>query len=199
LGVDQEFEELDSQPDHPVEAERDYADVNDRPGTSIHDIDYQDLSDTPAFRWLIAMIKREHLLDQAGLVRMRKFSQSVLDVLPPEQMISRRKAQLYRVKYVIEWDLISFLEEQRYDVPIGPVLEAVIVLTGNMGDAQATTCGEYLKQTWPTTGSFIINLLIEVVRQTRAECIPSHQSTVDCRLLTVYRHITRPHKAVGFI
>jgi hypothetical protein len=41
------------------------------------------------------------------------------------------------VKYVIKWDLISILEEQRYDEPVGAVLEAVIVLTGSMGDAQA--------------------------------------------------------------
>lgn len=38
-------------------------------------------------------------------------------------------------------------------------VEGAIVLSGSLEDAQATTCGEYFRQTWPTNGQQVFQIL----------------------------------------
>jgi hypothetical protein len=56
------------------------------------------------------------------------------------------------------------------------VVAKVITLTGSAMDAQALTCEQYLCQTWPSAGEYIIRLVKDVVRGG-----PDHRHT--CKFL----------------
>jgi hypothetical protein len=123
---------------------------------------------TPAFEWLVSILKREKSLDPSMLDKMRSFSAQIMENLPVS-LISRKRVQIYKATYIAEWDIWSFLREQSYDEPPELAIEGAIVLTGSVGSAQALTCGEYLRQTWPTNGDHIMRLLKKVVESSHAQ------------------------------
>jgi hypothetical protein len=55
---------------------------------------------------------------------------------------------------------MSFMRSQ-YDTI--PPVASIVVLTGSVLYAQATTCGEYVQNNWPTSGPFLLRLLDETL------------------------------------
>ena len=55
----------------------------------------------------------------------------------------------------MEWDLPEFMKSQYPDAEDAN-LGSVITLTGTVLHAQATTCLEYVKQTWPSQGCEVV-------------------------------------------
>jgi len=76
---------------------------------------------------------------------------------------SRKGTQQLCMDFVIDWDPFAFSREQQYDKPLHLVLAHVITLTGYGNNLLATTCQEYLTQTWPETGSALLSLLQQAV------------------------------------
>ncbi|KAE8359467.1 hypothetical protein BDV27DRAFT_168539 [Aspergillus caelatus] len=92
-------------------------------------------------------------------------SNKILTSLPSSHKISQRlSAEAYNMIFVIEWNPPSFLNEQGYKEESGEAVERAITLTGSAEDAQALACAQYLCQTWPSTGGYIIQLVKDVVR-----------------------------------
>jgi hypothetical protein len=58
----------------------------------------------------------------------------------------------------ISWDILEFVQTYVDDGDAGD-LASVITLTGSALFAQAATCGEYLKQTWPSTWENMLSVL----------------------------------------
>ena len=52
-------------------------------------------------------------------------------------------------------------------------LEAVLTLTGSAIDAQAVTCKQYMKQTWPSTGIDTLRAVKKALAQAKANSSPS--------------------------
>jgi hypothetical protein len=63
----------------------------------------------------------------------------------------------YKAIFRMRWSIEKFMQDQyREDIPrIGSVL----TLTGSALYAQASTCANYIKMTWPSTGTFFLELL----------------------------------------
>jgi predicted RNA-binding Zn-ribbon protein involved in translation (DUF1610 family) len=60
------------------------------------------------------------------------------------------------VSFEVEWDIPGFMRLQYGKlVPIA----TVVVLTGSSTNAQATTCGEYVRQNWPLFGSKFLSFI----------------------------------------
>ena len=59
-----------------------------------------------------------------------------------------------------EWDVLAFMEDQfrDHECPTA-VLGSVITISGSVQHAQATTCAEYIKQSWTAHGSRILDAL----------------------------------------
>lgn len=75
----------------------------------------------------------------------------------------RDSNELSNARFHILWDPVAFLREQnREDGPYED-LGKVIVIVGTVTDAQATTCREYMRQTWPLTGLELLNLLQDLL------------------------------------
>ena len=65
----------------------------------------------------------------------------------------------------IEWEPVSFLTEQ---YPFHTTrIEDVISLTGSDPNAQAATCAQYMRQTWPITGSENLRALSTAIELAR--------------------------------
>jgi hypothetical protein len=61
-----------------------------------------------------------------------------------------------KAAFSAKWDVLGFMRSQYNNIP--PVA-SIVVLTGSTLYAQATTCGEYVRTNWPTTGYIFLDLL----------------------------------------
>lgn len=125
----------------------------------------------PAFNWLLATFCREfHLVSYS----MNPIGQKIVQFLLFSQKIKREKSELaYSMTFRMEWDPLAFVKEQEYSEELDETVETAITLTGSARDAQALTCAQYLRQTWPSAAEHIIRLIKDVVRNGpghRQEC-----------------------------
>ena len=84
-------------------------------------------------------------------------SERVLSQLRPDASHS------YKVSFEIHWDLVEFMRNQ-YDDYKNVFLSSVITITGTAIFAQATTCGQYVRQRWPLKGDAVLEVLQEALR-----------------------------------
>jgi hypothetical protein len=115
---------------------------------------------TVAFKWLLDRLQKELLLTPMEPKTMQKIGETIASALPPVRRISRKaQPQAYRATFELEWDVFNFFRTQGYDGLPQEVFEGVITLTGCCPDAQATTCAQYLLQTWPSTSGELIEMI----------------------------------------
>jgi hypothetical protein len=127
----------------------------------------------PAYEWLIASLRRECLLTLAELNSMEAIRREIISSLPSSHEVSRKKsAEAYKMTFGIEWDPLAFVKEQEYREEPDEAVEIAITLTGSAKDAQALTCAQYLRQTWPSAGEHTIRLVKDVLRSG-----PGHRHT----------------------
>jgi hypothetical protein len=79
---------------------------------------------------------------------------------------SKGRRTRYEVYYHINWNLLGFLRKQKYDKDQDSMVESAIAITGSALNAQALTCLEYMKMTWPTTGPEVLRSLQKAVSST---------------------------------
>ncbi|KAF3404922.1 hypothetical protein DPV78_003397 [Talaromyces pinophilus] len=119
----------------------------------------------PAYKWLLASIRREFLLASAEPNVMESIRKTIVTSLPSSHKISRKTSSAaYKVTFVVRWNPLAFVNEREYKEEQDEAIGRAITLTGSAGDAQALTCAQYLSQTWPSSGSHIIQLIKDVVR-----------------------------------
>ena len=122
----------------------------------------------PAYKWLLATLEREATLMRASPDLFEEIRTSILGALPAfQEKVSRRVAPRgYKATFKVFWDPLGFLHEQQYDESPEDALRTAITLTGAPGNAQAMTALEYLCNVWPTTGSYIMQLLTGAISST---------------------------------
>jgi hypothetical protein len=123
------------------------------------------LLQSPAYRWLTTSLRREVLLTAPETNLMDSIREEIICSLPRSRTISRtQSAEAYMITYQLDWNPSAFFKEQGYKEDPGDVVETVITLTGSTRDAQALVCAQYLSQTWPFTGDYVIQLLKRMLR-----------------------------------
>ncbi|KAI1259985.1 hypothetical protein F5Y18DRAFT_406994 [Xylariaceae sp. FL1019] len=116
--------------------------------------------ETESFRWLLGRLQSELRLSSTEPKSMETIRREIVASLETTQIISRKKQlKAHRASFDIEWDLLGFLEQQQYECEPSEAFPKVITITGSSRDAQALTCTEYLKQTWPHTGDVTVQLI----------------------------------------
>ena len=137
------------------------------------------LLESPAFEWLTSRIVRETRIvppetDHAGRIRSR-----ILNKLGLPDHISRQSSlQHKRVVFVIPWQFLNHLRDQQYcsELRLAPeTIPRVLTLTGYPDHAQATTCAEYMEQTWPQSGPQMLEFIIQLASP---EASPNLQTTL---------------------
>jgi hypothetical protein len=59
-------------------------------------------------------------------------------------------------QFLAKWDVMGFMRSQYSKLPS---VASIVVLTGSALYAQATTCSDYVRTNWPTTGSIVLDLI----------------------------------------
>jgi hypothetical protein len=122
----------------------------------------------PAYEWLIANLRKECFLAPAEPNSMEAIRRKIIYSLPSSHEVSRKKlAEAYKITFEIEWDPLAFVKEQKYKEQPDEAIEIAITLIGSAKDAQALTCAQYLRQTWPSAGGHTVQLVKDVLRSGR--------------------------------
>ncbi|GAP91233.1 putative Pfs domain protein [Rosellinia necatrix] len=128
-------------------------------------IAYRDLVlHTEAYQWLRLSLLREFRLMSTGPNIIQTIRQVIISSLPSIRRVSRKTPlDSYRARFIVDWDPLAFFVQQQYAVKPAEAIEGVISVTGTLQDAQAATCLEYMKQTWPMTGKLTLQLVKQVL------------------------------------
>ncbi|XHG01956.1 hypothetical protein AWENTII_005322 [Aspergillus wentii] len=122
---------------------------------------YKDLiQSSPAYTKMVSDLRRECLLVPAEPNAMENIHNAILRMLPICPKVSRRQqTETFQMTIKVDWSPLLFLREQEYSDPPDIAIGKVIALTGSSSIAQATTCADYLTQTWPSIGDGILELI----------------------------------------
>jgi hypothetical protein len=161
-------EEYDDVPEQRIDAEAvDLEQYQKQKDDSTEQDDIFDfMLQTPAYRWLVATLKRETTLMRASSDLMEQIGAQIREVLLSYGDKVSRKASSpeYKATFELFWNPLQYVKDQKYDESPEEVLEGAITLTGTVDDAQALTTLEYLCQVWPTSGVHVMRLITEVTR-----------------------------------
>lgn len=120
---------------------------------------------TEAYEWLLTRLRREYCLVPTEPKTMQEIRATILSSLPVNRTISRKmSSRSLSARFELNWDIIEFLEIEGYSGRPDEVFEGVITLTGSCHDAQAATCAQYIRQTWPLTGDAMVQLIRKVLQ-----------------------------------
>ncbi|KAL6819261.1 hypothetical protein V8C40DRAFT_281571 [Trichoderma camerunense] len=153
-------------PDHEEDGEESIPDL----------VAYRNLiSGSPAYSWLLGILRRESLLEAKCSKSMKDINQKIVSSLPHIRNISKaRSSERFQMTFLINWDPANFLEEQQYEESPDEAIEKAITLTGSAKNAQALTTLQYLHQTWPTTGEHVLQLVKDVMGGPREQTYTRH-------------------------
>ena len=122
------------------------------------------LNQDPVYQWLVARIASTIALETPGPTDAEAGIRDVLTAhFDQRKHISRRKVLRAVINFDIDWRIAAFHREQQYSCTLDQVLEQAITLTGFGNDVQATTCLEYVTQTWGSSGSQLLRLLQQAI------------------------------------
>jgi hypothetical protein len=123
------------------------------------------LTSNSAYEELLARLQREFYLVPAKLNIMEEIREKIMSSLPSPRKVSRKiSPPSCRAMFQVNWDIIDFITTQGYSKEPYEVFEGVITITGTCRDAQAATCAQYVKKTWPVTGAIVIRLIKDVLK-----------------------------------
>lgn len=91
------------------------------------------------------------------------------------ESIMTLRSELHRYSFHMDWSLAEYMLLQ-YGEQF-PSVGAVIVITGSALYAQATTCEDYIKQTWPKTGMLVVNALNAFLNPSDASYASAYDGT----------------------
>ena len=90
----------------------------------------------------------------------------------------------YYASLNIDWDVLTFLEDQFCDPEFpNTALGPIVTVSGSAQRAQATTCSEYIQQNWPAHGSKVLDALQDALQS------PSRKSRSRLRVLSFYAEL----------
>jgi hypothetical protein len=127
---------------------------------------YQDFFvNNHSYEWLRARLQREIHLVPTEPNTIQAIQDNIMSLLPSAYRVNRKiSSQSHCVTFELDWDILDFFETQGYLRQPDEVFEGVITLTGSGLDAQAATCAQYIKQTWPLVGEVTIQLIKGALR-----------------------------------
>lgn len=126
-----------------------------------------------AYKWLLATLQSTCALQTSqtdARLMVAETVRSKLHSLPGLRNLSPyRRPASSTVKFIVDWNLPEFLHGQDYGRGLDEPLAAAIVVTGDETNAQACTCLQYMQQTWPVSGEFMLSILQSAMQVSSGE------------------------------
>lgn len=123
-----------------------------------------------AYKWLQDNVRSSaYLTSTAGTVA-EQIAKSFGHALKSAQSSRPLSTAQLRTAIFVDTDICRFLDEQDYGVPPETALEQAITVTSTGQSAQALECGEYIRQTWPSSGNEVLDLLRKAISSPEKRC-----------------------------
>ncbi|KAK5994856.1 hypothetical protein PT974_03242 [Cladobotryum mycophilum] len=144
--------------------DRDYWQIltNSYASAWLHLILERDLSLRGITPWAMTDV-RCHVLKELRAHSLKHSSGSATPGVPWVEEMPNLSPQLYTVHFSSDWDPVSFLEQEFDEGNSRDLLSQAITVTGDVNTMQALPCEEYIRQTWPITGSNLLKLIQDIV------------------------------------
>lgn len=115
---------------------------------------------TEGYQWLLSRLKQELLMAPAKPSFMDTINNLITQSLQSSPQIGHHTSTtIYDAEFEVDWDIMAFLEQQQYSTALHEAIERVITVTGSYQDSYVTTCGQYIDQTWPSSGRITMQLV----------------------------------------
>ncbi|PLB44410.1 hypothetical protein P170DRAFT_440709 [Aspergillus steynii IBT 23096] len=159
------------------------ADLNSPATSGQRKLHYSELLEQfPAYRWLVGCVRKILTLGTVGENVMQDVARAISLQFPSSKVDWALPPTLYDADFVLDWNPRSFLRVQEYAGDPVNIVDHVITLTGSLDNAQALTCVQYMRQTWPESSDCVISLLHKLL-EARESC-SSSGSLQDGTVLT---------------
>lgn len=123
------------------------------------------LVDDPSYMWMLARLHRDLILSTVQYDILDQIRNEIQIEFPRTRNVSRKKApEEVQVAFTVDWDILSFLNDQGYDIPHSEAIARCVTLTGTRTHAQALTCRQYMAQMWPLTGMQTLKVIQEALK-----------------------------------
>jgi hypothetical protein len=125
-----------------------------------------------AYNWLLKSARTSTTLTRTTGNTMRYVFQSVETALSPALTTRKMRSSHLssQARFVMDWDVVTFLRRQNYCLSLDIALERAITITGSGTIAQALSCVEYMQQTWPFSGRAVLQILQKALRSLDFAC-----------------------------
>lgn len=138
------------------------------------------VTEDPAFEWLVGKLSAQLHSTWVDSSAMKLISSYIHHRLQPIRNIGRQyPSRPYKVTFYVKCDIPGFIQEQAYEGSAAEVLSKMITLTGSVQDVQATTCEQYLLQTWPEMGCNLLRAIQGALLEGNAS--EPFQSSYKCK------------------
>ncbi|RWA08778.1 hypothetical protein EKO27_g6319 [Xylaria grammica] len=116
------------------------------------------------YLWLVSSLKKDATMVHNTPNAIKHVRYRIICSLPPfDELGEEDSSRTFRVRFRVDWDPLNYISKQYESKKTRDVLGAALTLTGSFTYAQSTTCVEYMKQTWPSSGEHTIALLKKVL------------------------------------
>ena len=113
------------------------------------------ISDPRGPRPQMTMTERENEIDWALKRNESPPSDDSMSLVESQVLSELLESKALKASLAMDWDLPGFMKSQYVDSD-NANLGSVITLSGTVQNAQATTCSEYARQTWPSQGLKVV-------------------------------------------
>ncbi|KAK5242971.1 hypothetical protein LTR20_007208 [Exophiala xenobiotica] len=141
-------------------------DPDDQPEQNPYSLYAELIAQTSAHDWLLDSLRKQPYLTPTDSTRNRSIKETILSFLRSNHKVSKKAPpETYQMEFSLMWDPLHFTQEQGYTEKAEEVIKYAITLTGNMSQAQAMPCGQYLSQMWPSSGPAVLQMVQDALRE----------------------------------
>jgi hypothetical protein len=118
------------------------------------------LLETESYKWLLIKLRSEVLLVSPGEKIIEVIRQDITDHIfinrgENDRVLMASSGMIFSMN----WDVLVFMEEQKYPSEYSDSVERIITITGTCDDGQALTFAQYITQTWPSIAAIILKII----------------------------------------
>ncbi|KAI2606644.1 hypothetical protein GGR54DRAFT_652332 [Hypoxylon sp. NC1633] len=129
------------------------------------------LTKASSYKWLLSSIRAQGTLYVPGPdTATSHVGNRIIEAAGRPGKLSRKETHELQMQFTVAWNPFLFMREQYYTHLPAEVLAHAITLTGHDNNIQAATCENYVQQTWPATGSYLLELLRKTIQCEVGNC-----------------------------
>ena len=117
------------------------------------------LYDSHAYQWVLDALEASMKMAERRGTFLEKIIRDIDTAMSDLTVPKSARTCTYETNINVDANIVQFLKEQNYGVPMEEAVGKVITITGSSTSAQALSCNDYIAQTWPKSGVETLQVL----------------------------------------